>query len=145
MAVAIWMGKLCVRMGTLQVKTCVSFLLAATQPIVAHFFLAILCVHSCFFKSSHLLLFFCEFSLHSRTMFASSSQCRVRQRTKEGLESTRARVETRPMIIERNVVKADVMIPPFDFKDRLIWENHRDYLYHCSSIVYPRLVRDFYG
>jgi hypothetical protein len=37
------------------------------------------------------------------------------------------------------------MVPPFDFIDQLIWENHWDYLFHCSGIVYPRLVRDFYG
>jgi hypothetical protein len=55
------------------------------------------------------------------------------------------RVETRPVIIERNVLKADVMVPPFDFIDQLIRENHWDYLYHCSGIVYPRMVRDFYG
>jgi hypothetical protein len=53
--------------------------------------------------------------------------------------------ETRPVIIERNVVRADVMIPTFNFIDPLIWENHWDYLYHYSNIVYPRLVQDFYG
>jgi hypothetical protein len=37
------------------------------------------------------------------------------------------------------------MVPPFDFVDQLIQENHWDYPYHCSGIVYPRLVRDFYG
>jgi hypothetical protein len=42
----------------------------------------------------------------------------------KGLEATRARVETRPVIIERNVVRVDVLIPPFDFIDLLIWENH---------------------
>jgi hypothetical protein len=78
-------------------------------------------------------------------MLASSSQRRVRQRTKEGLEKTRAKVETRLVIIERNIVKTDIMIPPFDFIDRLIRENHWDYLYHCSGIVYPKLVQDFYG
>jgi hypothetical protein len=78
-------------------------------------------------------------------MSASNSQRSVRQRTEEGLEATRARVETRPVIIQRNVVKADVMIPPFDFIDRLIRENHWDYLYHYSGIVYPWPVQNFYG
>jgi hypothetical protein len=49
------------------------------------------------------------------------------------------------MIIKRNVLRADIMVPPFDFIDQMIWENHRDYLYHCSGIVYPKLVKDFYG
>jgi hypothetical protein len=37
------------------------------------------------------------------------------------------------------------MVPPFDFIDQLIREKHWDYLFHCSSIVYPRLFRNFYG
>jgi hypothetical protein len=37
------------------------------------------------------------------------------------------------------------MVPPFDFIDQLIRENHWDYLYQCFGIVYPKLVRDFYG
>jgi hypothetical protein len=78
-------------------------------------------------------------------MSASSSQRRVLQRIEEGLEASKARVETKPVIIERNIVRVDVMIPPFDFIDRLIRENHWDYLYHYSDIVYPRLVQDFYG
>jgi hypothetical protein len=48
------------------------------------------------------------------------------------------------VIIERNVVRADVIIPPFDFIDRLIRENHWDYLYHYSDIVFPRQVHNFY-
>jgi hypothetical protein len=48
------------------------------------------------------------------------------------------------MIIERNVLRANVMVPPFDFIDQMIQENHGDYLYHCTDIVYPRLVRDFW-
>ncbi len=45
-------------------------------------------------------------------MSASSSQCRVHQRTEEGLEATRAKVENRQVLIERNVVKAGVMVAP---------------------------------
>jgi hypothetical protein len=37
------------------------------------------------------------------------------------------------------------MVSPFDFIDQLIWEYHWDYLYKYSSIVYPKLVWDFYG
>jgi hypothetical protein len=69
----------------------------------------------------------------------------VKQRTDEGIAATRARMETRLVIIERNVLKADVMVLPFDFIDQMIQENHWDYLYHYSGIVYPRLVRDFFG
>jgi hypothetical protein len=78
-------------------------------------------------------------------MSASISQCRVRQRTEVGLEATRAKVEHRQVIIERNVVRADVMVSPLSFIDQMIQENHWQFLYICSSIIYPRLVRDFYG
>jgi hypothetical protein len=66
--------------------------------------------------------------------------CNIRR-----LSATRVTVETRPVIIERNVVRVDVMITPFDFIDQLIRKNHWDYLYNCSGVVYPRLVWDFYG
>lgn len=72
-------------------------------------------------------------------MSASSSQHRVRQRTEDGIGPTRARVETRIVIIERNVLKVDIMAPLFDFIDQLIRENHWDYLYQCSGSVYPKL------
>jgi hypothetical protein len=49
------------------------------------------------------------------------------------------------VIIERNVHIADVTFLLFDFIDQLIRENHWDYLYQCSGIVYPRLIQDFYG
>lgn len=49
------------------------------------------------------------------------------------------------MLIEHNVVRADVMVAPFDFIDHLIQENHWCYLYSYSGTVYPILVRDFYG
>jgi hypothetical protein len=53
-------------------------------------------------------------------MSASSSQCKVHQ----GTEATRAKVENRQVLIEHNVVRADVMVAPFDFIDHLIKENH---------------------
>jgi hypothetical protein len=40
--------------------------------------------------------------------------------TEEGIAATRANVETRPVIIERNVLRADVLVPPFNFIDQLI-------------------------
>jgi hypothetical protein len=57
------------------------------------------------------------FKYFFRTMSSSSSQCRVHRRTKTDLEATRARVEHMQVIIEGNVVRADVMVPPFSFID----------------------------
>jgi hypothetical protein len=49
------------------------------------------------------------------------------------------------VLIEQNVVRANVMVVPFDFIDQLIRENHWGYIYSCSGTVYPSLVWDFYG
>jgi hypothetical protein len=79
-----------------------------------------------FFKKTNKVLTFVAFLgiyffvFLFRNMSSGSSQRRVRQRTNEGIAATRARVETRPMIIERNVLRANVMVPPFDFIDQLI-------------------------
>jgi len=75
-----------------------------------------------------------------RKMSCGSSQRRVRQRTDAGLAATRARIESRQVIPERNIVRADVMVAPLDFIAQIIQENHWGYLYHCACPVYPRLV-----
>jgi hypothetical protein len=43
-----------------------------------------------------------------------------------------------------NVLKADVIVA-LDFIADIIRDNHWGYLYNCVCIVYPRLVREFYG
>jgi hypothetical protein len=79
-----------------------------------------------------------------RTMSTGSSQRRVRQRTEEGIAATRARIENRQAIPERNVVRANVMVAPLDVIDDIIQTYHWGYLYYCAWIVLPRLVREFY-
>jgi hypothetical protein len=59
-----------------------------------------------------------------RKMSYGSSQRRVRQRTDAGLAATRARIESRQVIPERNIVSADVMVAPLDFIAQIIQENH---------------------
>jgi hypothetical protein len=78
-------------------------------------------------------------------MSSGNSQCRVRQRTKEGLVATLEKVENRQATPERNVLRADIMRAPLDFIAEIIQENHRGYHYTCACPVYPRLVREFYG
>jgi hypothetical protein len=80
-----------------------------------------------------------------KKMSSASSQCKARQRTDEGIAATRARMESRQVIPERNIVKADVMVAPLDFIAQMIQNNHWGYLYNFACPVYPRLVRDFYG
>jgi hypothetical protein len=61
------------------------------------------------------------------------------------MATTRARMDSRKVIPERNIVRADIMVAPLDFIAQLIQDNHWGYLYNCACLVYPRLVRDFYG
>jgi len=78
-------------------------------------------------------------------MPSSSSQSRVRQPTQTGFEASRAKEENRTVIMERNIIRQDVMVAPFSFIDQKFQENRWQSLYSCSNPVYPRLVKDFYG
>jgi hypothetical protein len=54
-------------------------------------------------------------------------------------------MESRQVILERNIIREDVTVAPLDFIAQLIQDNHWRYLYNCACLVYPRLVHDFYG
>jgi hypothetical protein len=45
---------------------------------------------------------------------------------------------------ERNVVRADIMVPPLDSIYEIIQTYHWGYLYTCACIVLTRLVKLFY-
>jgi hypothetical protein len=77
-------------------------------------------------------------------MFSGRSQNRVRQRTEEGSATSRARIANMPIIPERNVVGANVLVVPFDVINDIIQTYHWGYLYNCACIVLTRLVREFY-
>jgi len=77
-------------------------------------------------------------------MFASSSQRRVRQRTKEGSAASRARIANGPVILERNVVRGDVMLAPLDVISDNFQTYTWGYLYNYTCIVLTRLVKEFY-
>jgi hypothetical protein len=77
-------------------------------------------------------------------MSADNSQCRVRQRADEARAASLAKIENRQAVLERNVLRANVMVAPLDFIADIIRDNHWTYLYNCTCTVYPRLVREFY-
>jgi hypothetical protein len=77
-------------------------------------------------------------------MSACSSQRRVRQRTEEGIAASRARIANMAVILERNVIRADVMVAPLDVINDFIQTYNWGYLYNCACIVLTRLVREFY-
>jgi hypothetical protein len=78
-------------------------------------------------------------------MSAISSQRRVRQRTDEGQSALQAKIMDRNVLAERNVVRADIMVPPLDSIYETIQTYHWGYLYTCACIVLTRLVRLFYA
>jgi hypothetical protein len=80
-----------------------------------------------------------------RKKSSGSFQHKVRQRTDEGIATTRARMENKQVIPERNILRANIMVAPLDFIAQMIQDNHWGYLYKCACPVYPRLVRDSYG
>lgn len=80
-----------------------------------------------------------------RVMSAVSSQRRVRQRTEEERSALQAKIMDRTVIAERNVVRANIMVPPLDSIYETIHTYHWDYLYTCACIILTRLVRLFYA
>jgi len=64
--------------------------------------------------------------------------------SKTEIAIAKARIEHRTIVIERAVVRQDVMVPPFNFINQIFQENKWQSMYTCN-IVYPRLVHEFYG
>jgi len=73
-------------------------------------------------------------------MSAVSSQRRVRQRS-----ALQSKIMDRTIIVERNVVRSDIMVPPLDSIYDTIQTYHWGYLYTCACIVLTRLVKLFYA
>jgi hypothetical protein len=78
-------------------------------------------------------------------MSAISSQCQVRQRTKEEQSAFQAKIMDRNVVAERNVVRADIMVRPLDSIYEIIQTYHWGNLYTCACIVLTRLVGLFYA
>jgi hypothetical protein len=77
-------------------------------------------------------------------MSVGSSQRKVCQRIEEGIVASRARIANMAVILETNVVKADVFVAPLDVINDNIQTYNWGYLYNCAYIVLTRLVREFY-
>jgi hypothetical protein len=78
-------------------------------------------------------------------MSAVSSQRRVRQRTEEERSALQAKIMDRTVIVERNLVRSDIMVPLLDSIYETIQTYHWGYLYTCACIVLTKLVRLFYA
>jgi hypothetical protein len=89
--------------------------------------------------SAYLVGYFC------RIMSVHSPQRKVWQRTEEDVAAFRAKIMNKPVIPERNVVRADIMVAPLDSNHEIIQTYHWGYLHNCTCIVLTRLVRQFYA
>jgi hypothetical protein len=78
-------------------------------------------------------------------MSVISSQHQVRQRTEAEQNERQAKIMDRNVIPERNVVRADIMVPPLDSIYETIQHYHWGYLYTYACVVLTRLVRLFYA
>jgi hypothetical protein len=64
--------------------------------------------------------------------------------TEEGIAASRARIANMPVIPERNIVQADVLVAPLDVINDIIQTYNWGYLYNCACIVLTWLIREFY-
>jgi hypothetical protein len=78
-------------------------------------------------------------------MFAGSPPRRVRQRLVEDRAAIQAKIMDRFVIAERNVLRADIMVPPLDNILDIIQTYNWRYLHSCACVVYTRLVNLFYA
>jgi hypothetical protein len=77
-------------------------------------------------------------------MSASSPPRRVHQRLVEDRAAIQSKIMDRSVIAERNVLRADIMVPPLDNILDIIQTYNWGYLHSCACVVYTRLVKLFY-
>jgi hypothetical protein len=78
-------------------------------------------------------------------MSASSPPRRVRQRLVEDRAAIQAKIMDCSVIAERNVLRADIMVPPLDNILDIIQTYNWGYLHSRACVVYTRLVKLLYA
>jgi hypothetical protein len=63
----------------------------------------------------------------------------------EDRAAIQAKIMDRSVIAERNVLRADIMVPPLDNILDIIQTYNWGYLHSCACVVYTRLVKLFYA
>jgi hypothetical protein len=92
-------------------------------------------------KESNCLDYWCIFWAYLFLFYITDMS---NKRYKYEIAAARARIDQRTIIIERAVVRQDVIVPPFDFIEHIFQENKCQSMYTCN-IVYPRHVHEFFG
>lgn len=78
-------------------------------------------------------------------MSGDSPPRKVRQRLVEDRAAFQAKIMDHSVITERNVIRADIMVPPLDNILGIIQTYNWGYLHGCACTVYTRLVKLFYA
>jgi len=78
-------------------------------------------------------------------MSSDDSPPRVRKRTEESVADRLHRMQSRQVLSERNLLRADLRDPVLLPIAQMLLENQWEYLYNCAWPAFPRLVQEFYG
>jgi hypothetical protein len=78
-------------------------------------------------------------------MSSDDSPPRVRQRIEESVANRLHSMQSRQVLSERNLLRANLRDPVLLPIAQILLENQWEYLYNCVYPAFPRLVRKFYG
>jgi len=85
------------------------------------------------------------FFFSSEIMSSEDSPPRVKQRIEESVADRLHRMQSRQVLYERNLLRADLRDPVLLPIAQMLLENNWECLYNCACQAFPRLVREFYG
>jgi hypothetical protein len=95
--------------------------------------------------SSHVHASSLDFISTPENMSSDGSPPRARQRIEESVTDRLHRMQSRQVLSERNLLRADLRDPVLLPIAQMLLKNHWEYLYNCACQAFPRLVREFYG
>jgi hypothetical protein len=78
-------------------------------------------------------------------MSSDDSPPQVRKRSEESVAYRLHHMQSRQVLSERNLLRADLRDPVLLPITQMFLENQWEYLYNCACSAFPRLVRKFYG
>jgi len=87
----------------------------------------------------------CDFFVYSEKCLQTVLLPEPNKRIEESVTGRLHHMQSRQVLSERNLLRADlgdlVLLPIA----QMLLENHWEYLSNCACQAFPRLVRDFYG
>jgi hypothetical protein len=78
-------------------------------------------------------------------MSSDDSPPRVRKRPEKSVADRLYRMQSRQVLSEQNLLRANLSDPVLLSIAHMLLENQWEYLYNCACPAFPRLVQEFYG